>query len=65
MGNFDDKNWGKISDNLQGLISYGKPREFSLSLIDFAAIICSSINPRCGQCPLSDVCGYNKLRVAE
>ncbi len=42
------------------LISCGKPRRFSLSLIDFAALVCTSKDPKCSLCPLRDICCYYK-----
>lgn len=43
------------------LISYGEPRMFTLSLIDFADSICKSSKPRCGICQLKNICNYYKL----
>lgn len=43
------------------LISYGEPRKFTLSLIDFAASICKSSKPRCDICSLKNICNYYKL----
>jgi len=44
------------------LISYGEPRKFTLSLIDFAALICRSTRPRCNICSLRYICKYNKIK---
>lgn len=34
------------------------PKEASLALLDFAALICVPKNPRCTSCPLSNTCHY-------
>lgn len=44
------------------LISYGEPRKFTLSLIDFAALICRSTRPRCDICLIKNICKYNKIK---
>jgi len=47
---------------MMDLISYGEPRTFTLSLIDFAALICRSIKPKCDLCSLKEICVYMKIR---
>lgn len=42
------------------LISYGEPRKFTLSLIDFAALICRSTRPKCNICLIKNICKYNE-----
>jgi len=32
--------------------------EFNLAILDFAASVCTSRNPRCGTCPLTKICLY-------
>ncbi len=34
-------------------------REFNLAILDFAALVCLSKNPRCNQCPLSKICEFH------
>ncbi len=46
---------------MKDLISHGEPRRFTLSLIDFAALICRPSRPRCEICPLKGICKFNKL----
>lgn len=55
----------KFKKIMSELISYGKPREFSLSLIDFAALICTARNPGCNECSLRDICKYYGGGVAQ
>ena len=43
------------------LISHGEPRKFTLSLIDFAALICKSSKPRCDICLLRDICTHYRV----
>jgi len=48
----------KFKKIMSELASYGKPRDFSISLIDFAALICTAGNPECSECTLNDACNY-------
>lgn len=49
----------KFEKIMHNLIACGEPRKFSLSLIDFAAMVCiSGENPRCAVCPLTDICCF-------
>jgi len=50
----------KFKSVMTDFISYGEPRKFTLSLIDFAALICRSSRPRCDICPLKDICNHYK-----
>ncbi len=43
---------------MNDLISLGEPRRFTLSLIDFAALICRASRPKCEICLLKDICYY-------
>lgn len=45
------------------LISYGEPRKFTLSFIDFAALVCRPSNPRCDKCLLKDICDYYLQKI--
>lgn len=35
--------------------------EFSAALMELGALVCTARNPQCGQCPLADVCLWNRL----
>lgn len=50
----------KFENIMKDLISYGEPRRFSLSLIDFAALVCRSAKPRCDLCSLRDICIFHR-----
>ena len=53
----------KFEKIVHDLVACGEPRSFSLSLIDFAAIICTSRNyPRCDICSLKDICCFYEKR---
>jgi len=45
------------------LISYGEPRKFTLSFIDYAALICRPSNPKCDACSLKDICNYYRFKL--
>jgi len=50
----------KFKKFMSDIISHGRPREFSLSLIDFASLICTAgAYPKCNICPLKDICSYH------
>jgi A/G-specific adenine glycosylase len=36
----------------------GEVGAWNLSLLDFGAAVCTAKNPRCGECPLQQRCGY-------
>jgi len=40
------------------LILQGKGREFNLAILDFAAAICTQVNPKCRSCPINEICNY-------
>ena len=53
----------KFEKIVHDLVACGEPRRFSLSLIDFAAIICTSgNNPRCDICSLKGICCLYRKR---
>ncbi len=42
-----------------------RPKEFNWALLDFASLICSPRNPKCGECPMVSFClYYQQLRNA-
>lgn len=55
----------KFENIFLDLVSLGEPRKFSLSLIDFAALICTArTKPRHDLCPLRDFCAaYNQNKI--
>ncbi|HHE75841.1 DNA glycosylase [Candidatus Bathyarchaeota archaeon] len=49
----------KFEKIVSDLVTCGEPRSFSLSLIDFAAMICiPGNNPECEICPLRGICCF-------
>lgn len=36
------------------------PKEYNMSLLDFAQLICTRHNPKCQNCPMIDLCFYYK-----
>jgi A/G-specific adenine glycosylase len=52
----------KFKSVMTELISYGEPRKFTLSLIDFASLICRASGPRCDICPLKSICNHYKTK---
>ncbi|MGV8115475.1 DNA glycosylase [Methanothrix soehngenii] len=52
----------KFKSVMTELISHGEPRKFTLSLIDFAALICKSSGPRCDICSLKSICNHYEIK---
>lgn len=44
----------------QELLPLGRAKEFNLAMIDFAALICTPRNPKCGTCPMNEFCFYRQ-----
>jgi A/G-specific adenine glycosylase len=44
----------------QRLVPPKEARKFNWALIDFAALICTPQNPRCDECPLQELCSFNR-----
>lgn len=40
-------------------VSCDDPRAANLAILDFAALICSPVNPKCEECPLKRSCKYS------
>jgi A/G-specific adenine glycosylase len=55
----DDGFWNRVD----GMIPAGRGREFNLSIIDLAALVCRRKKPNCGNCPAAAVCMSFKGRV--
>jgi len=45
----------------QQLIPSKRAREFNWAIIDLAALTCTPRNPKCYECPLQELCSFNKL----
>jgi A/G-specific adenine glycosylase len=43
----------------------GKARALNLAILDFAALICKSRAPKCGDCILNDICYYKIKEVSD
>ncbi|MEW5773552.1 MAG: A/G-specific adenine glycosylase [Thermodesulfobacteriota bacterium] len=46
------------------LLPPGRAREFNQALMELGALVCSRV-PRCGDCPISDLCEARRLGVVE
>jgi len=46
----------------QAMLPRGRAREYNWAIIDFAARTCTPRNPKCGICPLRDLCRYAKRK---
>jgi len=44
----------------QELLPLGRAKEFNWAMIDFAALICTPRNPKCGTCPMNEFCFYRQ-----
>lgn len=42
------------------LVDTDHPRDSNLALLDLAALVCRSIHPLCGECPVARRCAYRK-----
>lgn len=45
------------------LIPPGTGREFNLAVLDFAALVCTAKNPKCGECFAKNICDYFKQKM--
>lgn len=45
---------------VEKLLPIGKSRELNLAMLDFANDICKSKNPLCRDCPIKEICQYEK-----
>lgn len=50
----------KFEKIMNRLVRQGEPRNFSLSMIDFGAKVCTSRKPNCDSCPLKGICLFRK-----
>lgn len=44
----------------QRMVPEGRAKEFNWAMIDFAALVCASKNPKCDKCPLLKLCSFAK-----
>jgi len=50
----------------QEMVPSGKASEFNWAMIDFAALVCTSRNPKHGVCPMNGFCSYfQELKLAK
>ena len=43
----------------------GADADFNYALLDLGALICRPTAPRCGECPVADLCGYAHSRMTK
>ena len=57
----------KFESIMRSYLRHGRPRDFSLSLIDLAALICTaSESPHCDRCPVREwCCRYMQIEGGE
>jgi A/G-specific adenine glycosylase len=48
----------KVLEMAKSLTLKNKSRDYNLSILDFASLICIHYNPKCGECPLNDICDF-------
>ncbi len=46
----------RLARHVEPLIPEGKGRDFGEALMDLGATLCNKVNPRCGECPLRELC---------
>uniref|UniRef100_A0A7C4B9T8 HhH-GPD domain-containing protein n=1 Tax=Thermofilum pendens TaxID=2269 RepID=A0A7C4B9T8_THEPE len=49
---------GSAEEAVRRIVELAGTCEANLALMDFAAILCRARKPRCGECPLRDLCSY-------
>ncbi len=45
---------------MQAFMDCPDPRSSALALLDLAALVCHPSNPKCGECPLVDLCQFGR-----
>ena len=53
----------KTFEDMKPLVPKGKAYSFHTNLIRFGRTVCIAQRPRCGQCPLYDVCDYTQKEI--
>jgi len=49
---------GNAEEAVRRIVELAGTCEANLALMDFAAMLCRARKPRCGECPLRDLCSY-------
>ncbi|WP_181778735.1 MULTISPECIES: A/G-specific adenine glycosylase [Brevibacterium] len=44
----------------QGFVPLERHREWNAGVMEFGALVCTARGPRCADCPLSDLCAWNR-----
>jgi len=44
----------------EGLVPRGRSKEYNWALIDFGALVCTPLSPRCPSCPLLAICDFGR-----
>jgi len=55
----------KFKKIMRDMIDCDDPRKLFLSVIDFAATVCTADDPKCKTCPLNDICSFYRVRLNE
>ena len=55
---------GLLQAVASALLPASRHREFNLGLLDLGALVCRYVRPRCGECPLLEICDYGKAEVS-
>ncbi len=51
----------RITESLKAIYPADRPGDFTQSLMDLGAVVCiPNGTPKCGQCPVSDICAANR-----
>jgi len=53
----------EIWEIMNNMIPQGKSRDFNLSILDFASLICSAKNPKHDKCPIKMICDDYKILI--
>ena len=40
------------------LLEHGRPAEWSAAVMEFGALVCKAVQPRCEECPVADICRW-------
>ncbi len=65
LGLTDSSNYDTIRRDLHRIFREDKRLEAHLFLIKLGREVCRAKNPKCGVCPLSDICSYYKKSVSK
>ncbi len=62
MYHYDIKDPVKVEKVMSGLVQPEKQSDFCHRIVQFGRDVCTARAPRCGECPLSDICEYPKTK---